>query len=120
MTDELPRFFTIVYLADVVTTLAAATMWGGFPYSNMVVLELLNSVLMWVVLKIIVYAIIIFTYRYLSRYGKYAENILLSVTVVYAILTLNHLSSLTVVIPGSDISPEFLQALEQNKIEYIP
>ncbi len=116
----LPEFFTIVYMSDVVTTLVSAMIWGGFPYTNTITVEMVNAAIGWIVFKLIVYLIIIYVYRYYSRYSKYAENILISVTVIYSIFVLNTLSSLTLNIPATNISPEFLEALEQNRMNIIP
>jgi hypothetical protein len=117
---KLPEFFTIVYLSDVFTSLLAAMMWGDFPATNIIMVEMVNSVIAWVVFKLMVYLVIILVFKYFSRYSTYAENILMSVTVVYSIMMLNNLSSLTLTMPNSNLSQEFLQAIEQNRVNIIP
>ena len=117
---KLPEFFTIVYLSDVFTSLLAAMMWGDFPATNIIMVAMVNSVIAWVVFKLMVYLVIILVFKYFSRYSTYAENILMSVTVVYSIMMLNNLSSLTLTMPNSNLSQEFLQAIEQNRVNIIP
>ena len=116
----LPTLFTVLYFADVLTSLFAAMVWGNFPHTNTYMVALVNSILMWILFKTIVYIIIMFVYTRLSRYSRYAENILTSITVVYGILLLNSLATTTMLMPAFDICPEFYQSIESNRITLIP
>ncbi len=116
----LPSFFSLIYFADVGTSLLAIMMWGDFPNGNIYMVSMINSVLYWLLFKVTVYLIIIGVFFYMRRFSTYAENILTSVTVIYAILILNHLSSITMQIPVFNISPELYRSIEAAQYDIIP
>lgn len=116
----LPGFFTIIYFADVGTSLLAIIMWGDFPDGNIYMISLINSALYWILFKVIVYFIIMCVFLYMRKFSTYAENILTAVTVIYAILMLNHLSSITMQFPVFNISPEFYRSIDAAQYNIIP
>lgn len=124
MSDEtklpLQTFFKMVYFSDIATSLIGVMIWGGFPYTNAIVVEMVNTCLMWLLFKAIVYFIIIFVIKYMSKYTTYAENILLSITVIYSIIVLNNLASLAIKIPFGNIDESFYSSLDANRIDFIP
>ena len=117
---SLPGFFTILYFADVFTSLIAVMFWGDFPHTSIYMVALVNSVLLWIMFKILVYLIVIFVFKKLIQYSQYAENILIAVTVIYGILLLNNLASVTMQAPVFNICPEFYRSIELNRIDVIP
>ena len=123
MSDDkvtLPGFFTILYFADVFTSLFAAMIWGDFPNTNTYMVAMINSILLWVMFKIIVYLIIITVFKYLNKYSKYSENILTAITIIYGVVLLNNLASVTIQIPICEGCDELYRSIENNRIEIIP
>jgi len=116
----LPGFFTIIYFADVGTSLLAIMTWGDFPTGNIYMVSMVNSVLYWILFKVTAYLIIMIVFFYMRKYSQYAENVLTSVTMIYAILMLNHLSTVTMQLPIFNISPDFYRSIEQSQINIIP
>ena len=95
-------------------------LWGDFPDTNAYMVAWINSILLWIMFKIVVYLIVMLFFRHMSKYSKYSENILTSITVVYGVVLLNNLASVTMQIPVFDISPDFYSSIEANHIEIIP
>jgi uncharacterized membrane protein YwaF len=124
MNDEdkvsLPGFFTILYFADVFTSLFAAMVWGDFPNTGAYISAWINSILLWIMFKIVVYLIIILFIKYALKYSKYAENILIAITVIYGIILLNTLLNVTIQTPVFNITPELYRSLNATKLEIIP
>jgi uncharacterized membrane protein YwaF len=114
------RIFTILYFADVFTSLFAAILWGDFPDTNMYMISLVNSILYWVIFKTVCYLLILIVFRWIERHSSVSDNILISVTVIYAIVIMNNLASVTMQFPVFNITPEFYSSIEAGRIEMIP
>lgn len=118
----LPELFTFIYFGDVATSLVALLIWSDWDinYTNPLLTGFINNILLWIMFKVLSYMLIVGVMGYIQRKSPLAENIMISITVIYAIFAINHLASLTMVYPMSHIDPSFYQAIEAGKLEIIP
>ena len=91
------QLFTVLYFADVITTLFALFFWVDFNLRevNPMMVGVSNSIIYWIIFKTVIYACILAAYKYLSNYSKYAEDILITLTIVYALVVLNNIAWIT-------------------------
>ena len=114
---EIPKIFSVLYFADVATTSVSLFIWSDFdlkmenPYFS----GFINSILVWIILKILIYLVIIYGYDYFSRYSSYADTVMIAIVVTYAMILLNDIAFITVKIPTFAISPELYQSLEAQR-----
>lgn len=96
MNDKLPFFFSLLFVSDILVTLLGIMMWGGFPYTNDITIEMANSGIGWIILKTVMYLTMIYTYKYSHRHAHKIETIFVIITVAYGISVLISLHGLTV------------------------
>jgi purine-cytosine permease-like protein len=114
---EIPKIFSALYFADVATTLVSLFMWSDFDLkmNNPYFSGFINSILVWIILKILIYLVIIYGYSYFSKYSSYADTVMIAIVVTYAMILLNDIAFITVKIPTFTISPELYQSLEAQR-----
>lgn len=118
----MPEIFTILYFGDVATSFVALLIWSDWDisYTSPLMVGFVNSILAWIMFKVLAYLLIIGVMSYIRKRSPLAENIMISITVIYAIVAINHLAGLTMVYPVSHIDPAFYAAIEAGQLEIIP
>ena len=116
MKIELFKWFSLIYLSDMVTMLLALMMIGNFPNTNPMYVEFSNSVIGWMAIKSAIYFIIIMFAKYNKKHN--IENILAISCVIYGCLVLYNIHSIYIEPVAYSISPNFTSSLEN--ISYIP
>lgn len=116
MKIELFKWFSLIYLSDMVTMLLALMMIGNFPNTNSMYVEFSNSVIGWMCIKSFIYFIIILLVKYNRKHNF--ENILALVCVIYGFTVLYNIHQIYIEPVAYSISPEFTGSLEN--ISYFP
>lgn|SRR5574343_427924 len=110
MKIELFKWFSLIYLSDMVTMLLALMMIGNFPNTNPMYVEFSNSVIGWMCIKSFIYFIIILLVKYNRKHNF--ENILAISCVIYGCLVLYNIHSIYIEPVAYSISPNFTSSLE--------
>lgn len=116
MKIELFKWFSLIYLSDMVTMLLALMTIGNFPDTNPLYVEFSNSVIGWMAIKSAIYCIIIMFAKYNKKHNF--ENILALVCVIYGFTVLYNIHSIYIEPVSYSISPNFTSSL--GNISYIP
>ena len=89
---EIPGAFTTLYFADIVTTCISLYIWsdGNLKEVNPFMVEITNTLLTFVIFKLILYLVIIASFKYIGKYSPYADKIFTVITIVYAIIAVNN------------------------------
>ena len=116
MKIELFKWFSLIYLSDMVTMLLSLMMIGNFPNTNPLYVEFSNSVIGWMCIKSFIYFTIILLVKYNKKHNF--ENILALVCVIYGFTVLYNIHSIYIEPVSYSISPNFTSRLEN--ISYIP
>ena len=116
MKIELFKWFSLIYLSDMVTMLLALMMIGNFPHTNPMYVEFSNSVIGWMCIKSFIYFIIILLVKYNIKHNF--ENILALACLIYGFTVLYNIHQIYIEPVSYSISPEFTGSLEN--ISYIP
>lgn len=116
MKIELFKWFSLIYLSDMITMLIALMMIGNFPNTNPMYVEFSNIVIGWMCIKSAIYCIIIMFTKYNKKHN--IENILAISCVIYGCLVLYNIHQIYIEPVSYSISPNFISSLEN--ISYIP
>lgn len=109
MKIELFKWFSLIYLSDMVTMLLALMTIGNFPDTNPIYVEFSNSVIGWMAIKSAIYCIIIMFAKYNKKHN--IENILAISCVIYGCLVLYNIHSIYIEPVSYSISPNFTSSL---------
>ena len=92
----------LLFFSDVFSLLIGIMMFSGFPNTNFLIIDIINIMILWGLVKTISYFILIHSY-------KYFKYIALPIIILSSFYTIYILSSIIIFVPTSSIPPEFYQ-----------
>jgi hypothetical protein len=107
--EDLPKWFSIIFLADVGTMLLSLFMIGDFPHTNPMYVDFTNTCIGWIFIKSIVYCIIMLAYKYNKNHNF--ENIFAIICIMYGCLAFYNIHQIYIQPVEYSISPNFTSSL---------
>lgn len=114
--NELPKWFSLIFLADVGTMILSLMMIGDFPNTNPMYVEFTNACIGWMSIKSLIYCIFMLAYKYNKKHNF--ENIFVLVCVMYGCYAFYNIHQIYIEPVEFSISPNFTSSIQN--ISYFP